>query len=48
MKRDAGLGALLPNPETVIQDQDVIHAVYLSVDRERVESIFETRPSELS
>lgn len=39
---------LLPNPETVIQDQDVIHAVYLSVDRERVESIFETRPSELS
>jgi len=36
--------AILPKPETVVQDGDVIHALYLVADRDRVENIFETGP----
>lgn len=34
---------LLPNLETVIQDGDVVHVLYLEANREQVESVFETR-----
>ncbi len=36
--------AILPKPETVVQDGDIIHALYLVADRDRVENIFETGP----
>lgn len=38
---------LLPSTETVIQDGDVVHALYLVAERQRVEAIFESRPGDL-
>ena len=38
--------ALLPNEETVVQDGDLLHAVYSVTDRQQVESVFESGPKE--
>ena len=40
--------AILPRPDTVVQDGDIIHALYLVDHREAVENIFETRPESSS
>lgn len=37
---------LLPDAETVIQDGDLVHAVYAVADRQRVEGVFESGPRE--
>lgn len=38
--------AFLPNRETVIQDGDLVHALYTAESREHVESVFERRNRE--
>ena len=38
--------ALLPDHDTVIQDGDLVHAVYAVADRQRVEGVFESGPRE--
>lgn len=37
---------LLPDADTVIQDGDLVHAVYAVADRQRVEGVFESGPRE--
>jgi trk system potassium uptake protein TrkA len=39
--------AFIPRIDSVIQDGDLVHAVYSSTDRLRVESVFETGPREI-
>lgn len=38
--------ALLPQPDSVIQDGDLVHAMFAEADRAHVESVFEHRPQE--
>ncbi len=38
--------AVIPGPDSVLQEGDLVHAIFPDVDRERVESVFERRPQE--
>ena len=39
--------AFLPTSESVVQEGDLVHAVYTSKNRLSVESVFETGPEEI-
>ncbi|MSY98072.1 MAG: TrkA family potassium uptake protein [Actinobacteria bacterium] len=36
--------AVLPKPDTVVQDGDIVHALYLVADRDGVENVFQAGP----
>jgi trk system potassium uptake protein TrkA len=39
-------GAILPNRDTVLQEGDLIHAIYEVKDRDLVETVFASGPKE--